>query len=161
MVPLTPKPSMHCYIDVLYYYLFDRHYLDNVKQGYCHICGNVSTLPKGIAIKQKFFGTTNPLYFDKVDGSLTHNAFSMCEKCNQQVLIGIQYASIKLRTTLLGLQTIVLPEINFETDNDEELIDPQKLNMIQTSKQYLDQKRNDINTLIHLSHMIKEFILLF
>ena len=69
-----------CYIDVLYYYLFDRHYLDNAKQGYCHICGNVSTLPKGIAIKQKFFGTTNPLYFDKVDGSLNHNTFSMCEK---------------------------------------------------------------------------------
>ena len=152
-----------CYIDVLYYYLFDRHYLDNAKQGYCHICGNVSTLPKGIAIKQKFFGTTNPLYFDKVDGSLTHNAFSMCEKCNQQVLIGIQYASIKLRTTLLGLQTIVLPEIKFEFDNDEELIDPQKLNMATKLLERipLDQKRDDINTLNTLLRRLKEFTLLF
>jgi len=152
-----------CYIDVLYYYLFDRHYLDNAKQGYCHICGNVSTLPKGIAIKQKFFGTTNPLYFDKVDGSLTHNAFSMCEKCNQQVLIGIQYASTKLRTTLLGLKTIVLPEIKFEIDNDEELIDPQKLNMATKLLERipLDQKRDDINTLNTLLRRLKEFTLLF
>jgi hypothetical protein len=147
----------------LYYYLFDRHYLDNAKQGYCHICGNVSTLPKGIAIKQKFFGTTNPLYFDKVDGSLTHNAFSMCEKCNQQVLIGIQYASTKLRTTLLGLKTIVLPEIKFEIDNDEELIDPQKLNMATKLLERipLDQKRDDINTLNTLLRRLKEFTLLF
>lgn len=152
-----------CYIDVLYYYLFERHYLDNTKYGYCHICGNESTLPKDTAIKQKFFGTTNPLYFDKVDGSLTHNAFSMCEKCNQQVLIGIQYASIKLRTTLLGLQTIVLPEIKFEFDNDEELIDPQKLNMATKLLERipLDQKRNDINTLNTLLRRIKEFTLLF
>jgi hypothetical protein len=87
----------------------------------------------------------------------------MCEKCNQQVLIGIQYASIKLRTTLLGLQTIVLPEIKFEFDNDEELIDPQKLNMATKLLERipLDQKRNDINTLNTLLRRIKEFTLLF
>ena len=152
-----------CYIDVLYYYLFEREYLDNANKGYCHICGNESTLPKETAIKQKFFGTTNPLYFDKVNRNLTHNAFSMCQKCNQQVLVGIQYASTKLRTTLLGLQTIVLPEINFETDNDEELIDPQKLNMATKLLERipLDQKRDDINTLNTLLRRLKEFTLLF
>jgi hypothetical protein len=152
-----------CYIDVLYYYLFERNYLDNTKQGYCHICGNESTLPKDTAIKQKFFGTTNPLYFDKVDRNSTHNAFSMCQKCNQQVLVGIQYASIKLKTTLLGLQTIVLPEIKFEIDNDEELIDPKNLNMATKLLERipLDQKRDDINTLNTLLRRLKEFTLLF
>ena len=152
-----------CYIDVLYYYLFEKHYLENTKQGYCHICGQDSTLPKDISIKQKFFGTTNPLYFDNVDRSITHNAFSMCEKCNQQVLVGIQYASTKLGTKLLGLQTIVLPEINFETDNSEELIDPQKLIMITKLLRRIpiDQKRNDINTLSTLIKKLKEFTLLF
>ncbi len=87
----------------------------------------------------------------------------MCQKCNQQVLVGIQYASTKLRTTLLGLQTIVLPEINFETDNDEELIDPQKLIMTTNLLKRIpvDQKRNDINTLNTLLRRIKEFTLLF
>jgi len=152
-----------CYIDVLYYYLFKKHYLENTKQGYCHICGQDSTLPKDISIKQKFFGTTNPLYFDNVDRSITHNAFSMCEKCNQQVLVGIQYASTKLGTKLLGLQTIVLPDINFETDNDEELINPQKLIMITKLLRRIpiDQKRNDINTLSTLIKKLKEFTLLF
>ncbi len=77
----------------------------------------------------------------------------MCQKCNQQVLVGIQYASIKLKTTLLGLQTIVLPEIKFEIDNDEELIDPKNLNMATKLLERipLDQKGMILILLIHFS----------
>lgn len=76
-----------CYIDVLYYYLFGRHYSNKNNQGYCHICGNYAVLPKNVALNQKFYGTTNPLYFDSVDNRFTSNAFSMCETCNQRSLL--------------------------------------------------------------------------
>ncbi|MDD5625492.1 MAG: TM1802 family CRISPR-associated protein [Candidatus Cloacimonetes bacterium] len=156
-----------CYIDVLYYYLFGRHYSNKNNQGYCHICGNYAVLPKNVALNQKFYGTTNPLYFDSVDNRFTSNAFSMCETCNQKVLIGTQYSSTNLNTRLLGLDTIILPEIKFKFEESEELIDPNELkNLVRLLERKPIKVLKDIDFITKLERKIlerkiNEFNLLF
>ena len=152
-----------CYIDVLYYYLFERHYKNTKNKGYCHICGNYDALPEDVFIKQKFFGTTNPLYFDKVDNSFTSNAFSMCETCNKKVLTGIQYASSKLNTRLLGLSTIVLPEIEYTSDSLEELIDPERLLKLAKliERKSINKLIEDLDFIRKLTVKLKSFNLIF
>jgi hypothetical protein len=152
-----------CYIDVLYYYLFGRHYSEKITQGYCHICGNDAVLPKDVALIQKFYGTTNRLYFDNVNRSFTSNAFSMCETCNQKVLTGTQYSSKNLDTRLLGLDTIILPEIKFKFEESEELIDPNELKRLVKliERKSIKDKIKDIDFIIKLERKIKEFNLLF
>lgn len=156
-----------CYIDVLYYYLFGRHYSNKNNQGYCHICGNYAILPKDVALNQKFYGTTNPLYFDNVDNRFTSNAFSMCETCNQKVLIGTQYSSTNLNTRLLGLDTIILPEIKFKFEESEELIDANGLkNLVRLLERKPIKVLKDIDFIAKLERKIlerkiNEFNLLF
>jgi len=146
-----------CYIDVLYYYLFGRHYSNKNNQGYCHICGNYAVLPKNVALNQKFYGTTNPLYFDSVDNRFTSNAFSMCETCNQKVLIGTQYSSTNLNTRLLGLDTIILPEIKFKFEESEELIDPNELkNLVRLLERKPIKVLKDIDFITKLERKILE-----
>ena len=146
-----------CYIDVLYYYLFGRHYSDKNNQGYCHICGNYAILSKDVALNQKFYGITNPYFFDNVNKRYITNAFSMCETCKQKVLIGTQYSSTNLNTRLLGLDTIILPEIKFKFEESEELIDPNELkNLVRLLERKPIKVLKDIDFITKLERKILE-----
>jgi hypothetical protein len=91
----------------------------------------------------------------------------MCETCNQKVLIGTQYSSTNLNTRLLGLDTIILPEIKFKFEESEELIDANGLkNLVRLLERKPIKVLKDIDFIAKLERKIlerkiNEFNLLF
>lgn len=119
-----------CFLDVLYYHFVDRQFVASRTKGACHICSVTGKLAKDVSLKQKFYGTTNPYFFDSGAKSRNYTAFSMCQNCYDEVIVGTQYAATKFITYLLGLSCIVLPELDIVRGNDEQLINPNNLQAI-------------------------------
>lgn len=119
-----------CYLDVLYYHFVDRQFIAPKTKGACHICSTFSNLAKDVSLKQKFYGTTNPYFFDSGAKNRNYTAFSMCQRCYDEVIVGTQYAGTQLSTYLLGLNCIVLPELDTAQGTDEQLINPNNLHAI-------------------------------
>ncbi len=119
-----------CYIDALFYYIFGKQFYESKHIGHCHICSKQATLAEDVSLKQKFYGTTNSLYFDGLSSSASKYAFSMCQECYQEVIVGTQFSSTQLKTSLLGLSTIVLPELPFIPKDPSDTINPVYLKSI-------------------------------
>ncbi len=152
-----------CYTDILYYYIFGKQFYASKHQGCCHLCSKHAILAEDISLKQKFYGTTNPLYFDSVNTAFSKYAFSMCKECYEEITVGTQYAATTLDTRILGMKAIVLPEIKFIPDDPKELIDPKNLNaavklLRNTAHQ---EKKECINLMNKLQARLQEFSILF
>lgn len=119
-----------CYLDVLYYHIIDRQFIESKNSGYCHLCSTETTLAKDIYLKQKFYGVTNRYFFDNASGAMSRYAFSMCRNCYNEVTVGTQLASKDFKTYLLGLDCLILPELDFNQGLDEDAINPQYLKTI-------------------------------
>lgn len=152
-----------CYTDVLYYYIFGKQFFSSKYHGTCHICSKRATLAEDISLKQKFYGTTNPLYFDSVNAGLSKFSFSMCKECYEEVIVGTQYAAMALNTRILGMKAIVLPEIKFVPNNPGDLIDSQSMNAaVKLLRNASQQERKDCIILLEkLQTRLQEFSILF
>lgn len=119
-----------CYLDVLYYHIIDKQFAESNNTGFCHLCSAETALAKDVYLKQKFYGVKNPYFFDNTSASMSKTAFSMCKNCYNEVTVGTQYASTKFKTYLLGLNCLVLPDMDLTQEGDEAVIDPRNMKAI-------------------------------
>ncbi len=153
-----------CYLDVLYYNIIDKQFAESKNVGYCHICSAETTLAKDVYLKQKFYGTQNPYYFDSTSPQMSSHAFSMCMDCYNEITVGTQYSATKLKTYLLNLDCLVLPEIGFaNAAKSYQSIDPVCMHAtgkLLCSREY-SEKKKDLQILRNLLLSVSEFSLFF
>ncbi|HOH98575.1 MAG TPA: TM1802 family CRISPR-associated protein [Candidatus Cloacimonadota bacterium] len=118
------------YLDVLYYHIIDKQFADSKNQGACHLCSEHAKLSEKVNLKHKFYGVTNPFYFDNASNSNSRTAFSMCKTCYNEVTVGMKYSGSAYTTYLIGLSCIILPDFEFTLREDDQLIDPLSLKNI-------------------------------
>ena len=119
-----------CYLDVLYYHFFEKQFTNSKAKGSCHLCSLNGELAEDVSLKQKFYGSSNPMYFDRLSNNRSYSAFSLCEECYKELIVGIQFASNKLKTRILGLNSLVLPEIDNIQIMDIDSVSPTSLKSI-------------------------------
>jgi|LSQX01.2.fsa_nt_gb CRISPR-associated protein Csh1 len=148
------------YLDYLYFRIVESRYAKGVK-GICHICANDGIVGSEVSLKQKFYGTTNPLYFDGASKSKTYTSFGICQDCDNQLLVGMSHALVKLKFWIMNLDCIIIPNVNKQTGMVEraelEAI-VRSLGRAQNRKQTIS---NDVSTLKNLSKRCPGFNLLF
>lgn len=134
-----------CYLDALYYHILEKQFPPSGRKGLCHICSRSGDLAKEVFLKQKFYGVTYPYFFDGASSRRSSSAFSMCRDCYKEVTVGIQYAETRLKTYFLGLNCLVLPELDVVQGGDEQLIDPNNLQAIIKLLRYKGRKEHTDN----------------
>jgi hypothetical protein len=151
-----------CYIDVIFYYVFRRLFTAKKIEACCHICSKKSLTVNDVNLKQKFYGTTNGLFFDGLKNNKTYYSFTACETCYKALAVGSKFVMERLKSRLLGLSCYVLPEIGIRNENDYGAIDPQLLHTIVTViRQSNHSKRESISQLEKLLTKVKRFELFF
>lgn len=118
------------YIDVLFYHILDKQFADSKNKGFCHLCGKDSVLSKIVAFNQKFYGATNPYFFDSVNAQNSKNAFAMCKECYMEVTVGSKHAAKRFGSKFLGLDLITLPEPSHAHVKEEEFIQSSNMQII-------------------------------
>ncbi|MDD3536283.1 MAG: TM1802 family CRISPR-associated protein [Candidatus Cloacimonetes bacterium] len=118
------------YIDVLFYHILDKQFTDSKNKGFCHLCGKEALLSKTVALNQKFYGATNPYFFDSVSAPNNKNAFAMCKECYMEVAVGSKHAAKYFGSRFLGLDLITLPEPSLAHVNEAELIQSSNMQII-------------------------------
>jgi len=152
-----------CYLDVLYYYIIDKQFADSGNQGYCHLCSLQSSLAKDVFLKQKFYGVKNPYFFDNASASMSRNSFSVCKDCYNQITVGTQISSTEFKTYLLGLDCLILPELDLAPEPGEAVINPQNLKAITTllrRRNTLEHKAQ-LGIVRDLQYRLRDFTLFF
>ncbi|MBM4403628.1 MAG: hypothetical protein FJ042_04495 [Candidatus Cloacimonetes bacterium] len=152
-----------CYLDVLYYHTIDKQFADPKNDGNCHLCSETAKLSDSINLRHKFFGVTNPYYFDGASKDMKKSAFSMCKECYNEVTVGAQYVSTRFRTYLLGLNCFVLPDFAVFHNNDQQVITP---SMMQSVPRLLRRRekteyQDSLSTVKQLQTRLKGFTLFF
>ena len=148
------------YLDYLYYRVVESRYAKEIK-GICHICTNDGIVGSEVSLKQKFYGTTNPLYFDGVSKNKTYTSFGICQDCDNQLLVGMSHAATNLKFRIMNLDCIIIPNVNKQTglvERSELEAIVRSLGRSQNRKQTI---RNDINTMKNLSKRCSGFNLFF
>ncbi len=152
-----------CYLDVLHYHIIGKQFAESKNKGFCHLCSAETDLAKDVYLKQKFYGVTSPYYFDGAKASMSKNAFSMCQDCYDETIVGTQYASSKFKTYILGLDCLVLPELDLQQNGDEDLIDPKNLKTIPNllRRQGKNERRASLDIVKNLMNKLNNFTLFF
>lgn len=150
-----------CYLDVLYYYLIERIFIGSSKKAVCHICSEEKHLAKDVNLKQKFYGVTNPVYFDGVKVANSIRGFSACQDCYTNITIGSTFAMRYLDSYFLGLNMMVLPEFSNVDSIHSEDIDPVRLRAILNLMKNIDSdlRKNSLSAIESLESRIKSFSL--
>lgn len=146
-----------CYLDVLYYYLVDRIFIESKNNGICHICSQDKHLAMNINLKQKFFGVKNPLYFDGVKTTNSSRGFSACQDCYINITVGSTFAMRYFESRFLGLDIMVLPEFSSVDAIDAHDLDPHKLRSILNLMKKLDPelRKNSLLAIEGLESRVK------
>lgn len=157
------KEVSECYLDVLYYHIIDKQFADSKNQGACHLCSEQAKLSDKVNLKQKFYGVTNPYYFDGATKSNSRCAFSMCRSCYNEVTVGMKYAGSAYSTYLIGLSCIILPDFESTLREDDKLIDPFSLKNIPKllSSNKKTQMAANLEIIQKLQTRLRGFSLLF
>lgn len=152
-----------CYLDVLYYHMIDKQFADSKNQGACHLCSEQAKLSNKVNLMQKFYGVSNPYYFDSASNSNSRCAFSMCRTCYNEVTVGMKYAGSAYTTYLIGLSCIILPDFEFTLREDDQLIDPLSLKNIPKllSSKKKTQMAANLEIVQKLQTRLRGFSLLF
>jgi hypothetical protein len=68
------------YINLLYYNFIESKFLEKgLDNKQCHICGqNTRILKSGSPLPMNFYGTTNSLYFYKMNNQMSYQSFAIC-----------------------------------------------------------------------------------
>nr|HPL89446.1 TM1802 family CRISPR-associated protein [Caldisericia bacterium] len=118
--------------------------------GVCHLCHSEGGLGEEVFLKQKFFGTTNPYYFDNFSKTKTYTSFGICQDCDNKLVVGMTHAMNNMRFKVLDLSCIIIPEI----DHVSGMVNQAELRAVE---RVLDQRAGrkdmidrEINTLLNL-----------
>ncbi len=117
---LESKNLKHSYINMVYYDLFERFFVENArKDKTCHICAQKREVIGEIPLQMKFYGTTNNLYFENLKSQVAYRSFAICRECLKEVLTGMKYTSTELRDWILGVTCYLVPSMETEEENFE------------------------------------------
>jgi CRISPR-associated protein Csh1 len=101
------------YIQLVYYDLFDRFFIeDGTQDVLCHLCQTKTECTGKIPFPMKFFGTTNDLFFNDLSEKKQINSFAICRRCLQEVLTGMKYVANDLSDYLLGIPCYLIPALD-------------------------------------------------
>jgi CRISPR-associated protein Csh1 len=152
-----------CYLDVLYYHIIDKQFAESKNSGFCHLCSAETSLAKDVYLKQKFYGVKNPYFFDGVSASMSKTAFSMCKDCYNEVTVGTQYAAKKFKSYVLGLNCLVLPELDLIQESNELLIDPHSMKAITALLRHHNKSvyKDSLDIVKRLQNRLRDFSLFF
>ena len=147
------------YLDYLYFKIIESKYAKQ-NSGTCHLCGSEGIVGEDTSLRQKFYGTTNLLYFDNVTNTRTYTNFGMCQECDLNLVVGMTHAMTELRFRILDLSCIIIPNTNRQTG----LIEPIQLRSVERvlnrPKDRRDKIRDDIETILTMSRKCPGFILM-
>ncbi len=149
------------YIDFLFNRITEGKRYDKTFKGTCHLCSVKGIVGKDTSMRQKFYGSTNPLYFDGASKNRTYTSFGICKECNLNLAVGMGHAMKGLLFQIMRLPCIVLPTINKNTGLIE-TSEMQAVERVLNSGAYRrDTITKDIDTLMRLSEKSPNFSMLF
>ncbi|NIM10564.1 MAG: hypothetical protein GTO45_01090 [Candidatus Aminicenantes bacterium] len=103
------------YVNLVYYDLYERFITEEIiKKKYCHVCGEERDVMGKLPLPMKFYGTTNPLYFENIKNKNAYKSFALCEACMRDVLAGMKYTETTLRDYMFGMTCYLIPALGEE-----------------------------------------------
>lgn len=148
------------YLDFMYHKIVEGRYAKQIK-GVCHLCHSEGVVGEEVSLKQKFYGTTNPCYFDNVSSTKTYTSFGICQACDNKLAVGMSHAMNNLRFWVMDVSCIIIPDI----DQSSGMIDRSELAAVE---RVLDRRAGrkgsideEINTLLKLDKKCRGFSMLF
>ncbi len=104
------------YINMAYYDLYYRFIVENAaKKKYCHVCSTEKDVIGTVSLPMKFYGTTNPLYFENVKKKNSYKSFAICDDCMAPIMTGMKYTESNLGDYLLEIPCYLIPNLD-DTD---------------------------------------------
>lgn len=108
------------YINLVYYDVFERFFTEGGKKdNLCHICRSKAEIIGEVPLSMKFYGSTNPLYFENLTNKNAYKSFSICRDCLTEVMTGMKYVETQLRDSILGLPSYLIPSFEQEQQDFE------------------------------------------
>lgn len=138
------------YLEYLYYFLIEKNYIKAGVSGFCHVCHKQLPLGDKVSLKQKFYGTTNNLFFDGLKNNRTYTSFGMCAECNADVTIGSNRVINQMRYYILNISAYVFPSVSISNVADVELIDSANLSAVENILSPSGREQRDIDTQISI-----------
>jgi CRISPR-associated protein Csh1 len=103
------------YINLAYYDLYQRFITEGIiKEKHCHVCGGEKDVMGKFPFPMKYYGTTNPLYFENLKNKNAYRSFSVCPPCMTDVLAGMKYTGNHLREYMFGMSCYLIPALSEE-----------------------------------------------
>lgn len=103
---LVEDPTYHTYVSRTF-----QPSIENAQQGTCYGCGRTDAItPKTSAFQFfKFFNTDKPGFAPRTNAKRFPQAFGLCRTCYTEVLYGDRFALEHLRSSLVGMEVMILP----------------------------------------------------
>lgn len=143
------------FIEFMHYYLIEQNYVPAKQKGVCHICYKEMALGEKVSLKQKFYGTTNNLFFDGLKNNRTYTQFGMCADCESDITIGTNEVMNKLRFFTLDISSNIIPTVSMINLKDTELIEHDKVAMIEKLLSSRVAKSGDIDSMIGVLRLLQ------
>jgi CRISPR-associated protein Csh1 len=111
------------YINLAYYDLYQRFITEGIiKEKHCHVCGREKDVMGKFPFPMKYYGTTNPLYFENLNNKNAYRSFSVCPPCMTDVLAGMKYTENHLREYMFDMSCYLIPALSEEDRFFEEKV---------------------------------------
>jgi CRISPR-associated protein Csh1 len=132
------------YVNLAYYDLYRRFVSEGlIRDKYCHICGREKDVMGKMPLPMKFYGITNPLYFEDIDNRNAYKSFAVCDGCMAEVLAGMKYAEHHLNEYLFGMSCYFIPVL----EEQDPLFEDKLKAVVRLLRQRGSQYRSDIDYL--------------
>jgi CRISPR-associated protein Csh1 len=132
------------YVNLVYYDLYERFITEEIiKEKYCHVCGGERDVMGKLPLPMKFYGTTNPLYFENIKNKNAYKSFALCQACMTDVLTGMKFTETTLSDYIFGMTCYLIPAL----DEEDPLFEKKLRVAVEMLKKRGAKYRNDIEEL--------------
>jgi CRISPR-associated protein Csh1 len=100
------------YINIAYYDFYERFSAGTIMKKCCHVCGGERDVMGKLPLPMKFYGITNPLYFENIDNKNLYKSFAVCDACMRDVLTGMKYTESNLREYIFDMTCYLIPVLS-------------------------------------------------
>ena len=146
------------YIDIVYYSIKERFFNKKLNVS-CDICGSSNNrVTDDIQIPTKFYITDKPYFFENLSGKNAYKSFSMCEKCYEEVRIGISEIEEKFSSKLFGNINYYLIPKNIKEIDDFALITRKIIERISYKKNKVEEDYQEIERIKKLENKTKNLL---
>jgi len=146
------------YIDIVYYSIKERFFNKKLNVS-CDICGSSNNrVTDDIQIPTKFYITDKPYFFENLSGKNAYKSFSMCEKCYEEVRVGISEIEEKFSSKLFGNINYYLIPKNIKEIDDFALITRKIIERISYKKNKVEEDYQEIERIKKLENKTKNLL---